>query len=209
MGVRVPPSAYFSSIQMPTEKRVQRVESVLSQRQSDLVVVLENLRNTHNANAVLRTMDLFGVQHLYIINTMNEPFPINEAITTGADRGLTLHPFFSVKACMEELTQRGFQIYATSLTSDSVPVASMDYCGKRAIVFGNEKLGVSEEILRWTHKNISIPMKGMVRSFNLSVSVALILYEALRQREEKNYQGGLPVEEKEELRRRWLHSASR
>jgi len=85
----------------------------------------------------------------------------------------------------------------------------MDYCGKRAIVFGNEKLGVSEEILRWTHKNISIPMKGMVRSFNLSVSVALILYEALRQREEKNYQGGLPVEEKEELRRRWLHSASR
>ena len=191
---------------MATDKRIERIKSVLNNRQSDLVVVLENLRNTHNANAIIRTMDLMGIQYLYIINTLNEPFPINSAISTGAEKWVEIKQFFTVSSCVKELKDKGFKIYGTHLKSEAKEIDKVDFADKVAIVFGNEKEGVSEEMLSYCDENIYIPMKGMVKSFNISVSVGIILYEAIKQRKEKKYieKGKLSAKEKDFFYNRWI-----
>ncbi len=191
---------------MATEQRIKRINTVLNNRQADLVVVLENIRNTHNANAIIRTMDLTGVQYLYIINTLNEPFPINTSISTGAEKWIEIKQFFSVESCVKELKEKGFKIYGTHLKSEAKTIDRINFAEKIAIVFGNEKNGVSEEMLKYCDENIYIPMKGMVKSFNISVSVGIILYEAMKQRMEKNYfeKGKLSEKEKTSFYNRWI-----
>ncbi len=195
---------------MATERRIARIRDVLDKRQSDLIVVLENIRNTHNANAIVRTMDLMGVQYLYIINTINEPFPINTSVTTGAEKWIEIKQFFSVKDCVNELKKNNFKIYGTHLKFDAEEIDNVNFADRVAIVFGNEKEGVSSEMLKYCDKNIYIPMRGMVQSFNISVSVGIILYEALKQRKEKNYleKGKLSETEKTFIYNRWIANKS-
>jgi len=191
---------------MVTERRKKRINKVLNNRQGDLVVVLEDIKNSHNANAIIRTMDLLGVQYLYIINTSQEPFPINSSISTGAEKWITIKQFLSVEACINELKNKNFKIYSTYLKGDSVEVDKAKYDDRIAIVFGNEKQGVSEEMRKYSDLNIYIPMRGMVKSFNISVSVGIILYEAIRQRKIKKYfkKGELKEDEKDNIYSNWI-----
>ncbi len=191
---------------MATEERIKRINTVLAQRQRDLVIVLENIRNTHNANAIIRTMDLMGVQNLYIINTLQEPFPINTAISTGAEKWITIKEFFSIKECIEELKRNNLKLFTTHLKAQAVPVSDINFSQPVAIAFGNEKEGLSERMLKESDENIFIPMRGMVKSFNISVSVGIILYEAIRQRISSGYinKGSLLEEEKKELFNNWV-----
>ncbi len=191
---------------MATEERIKRINTVLAQRQRDLVIVLENIRNTHNANAIIRTMDLMGVQNLYIINTLQEPFPINTAISTGAEKWITIKEFFSIKECIEELKRNNLKLFTTHLKAHAVPVSDTNFSQPVAIAFGNEKEGLSERMLKESDENIFIPMRGMVKSFNISVSVGIILYEAIRQRISSGYiyKGSLLEEEKKELFNNWV-----
>ncbi len=191
---------------MATEERIKRINDVISKRQRDLVVVLENIRNTHNANAIIRTMDLMGIQNLYIINTLNEPFPINTAISTGAEKWITIKQFFSVSECIKELKKNNLKIYTTHLHAEATPIKEVNFSQPVAIVFGNEKEGVSDRMLKESDGNIFIPMRGMVKSFNISVSVGIILYEAISQRKNSGYirKGKLLESEKKELFNNWI-----
>ena len=167
---------------MPTPERIARVTQVLSSRQPDLRVVLEEVTNAHNANAVLRTCDAAGVLEVDVIGSNEAPLPINKAITTRADKWLRVlyHP--TTESCLIDLKARGFQVAATSLGPETVPYTALDYARPTAFVFGNESKGVSPKALDLADARIRIPMFGMVQSLNLSVSVGIILYEAIRQR---------------------------
>ncbi len=191
---------------MATEERIKRINDVLNNRQKDLVVVLENIRNTHNANAIIRTMDLIGIQNLYIINTLQEPFPINTAISTGAEKWITIKQFFSVKECVKELKKNNLKIFSTHLKAEATPIDKVNFSQPVAIVFGNEKEGISDQMLKESDENIFIPMRGMVKSFNISVSVGIILYEAISQRISSGYldKGKLSESEKQELFNNWI-----
>lgn len=191
---------------MPTDERIARVTSVLSFRQPDLRVVLEDVTNTHNANAVLRTCDAAGVLNVDIITAAGEPLPINKAITTRADKWLELRYHPSAAVCLRDLKERGFFIAATDLGPAAAPYDSIDYARPTAIVFGNEKEGLSAAALERADVRIRVPMHGMVQSLNLSVSVGIILYEALRQRalRGRSESSRLSPEELEACRRKWL-----
>ncbi len=190
---------------MVTENRRKRIEDVLSKRQGDLIVVLENIRNVHNINAIIRTIEGMGIQNLIVVNEYMEPLSINEAISTKADKWLTIKQEFDIEPVLKELKEKGFSIYTTSLGEDTEEIYNVDFSKKVAIVFGNEKEGVSDKVLKYSDKLIKIPMKGMVKSFNVSVSVGIILYEAIRQREKTGYitKGGLDNKEKQELFLKW------
>ena len=172
---------------MPTKKREEKVKRILSLRQPDLRVVLEEVKNTHNASAVIRTCDAAGILFVDIISSSKEPFPINEAISTRAEKWLTFQYFTSTKECLNQLRKKGFKIVATHLKANAVPYTDLDYTKPIALVFGNETDGISDEALDLSDYVIKIPMIGMVQSLNLSVSVGIILYEAMKQRKAKGY----------------------
>jgi tRNA (guanosine-2'-O-)-methyltransferase len=191
---------------MPTPERIEKVSRVLSLRQSDLRVVLEGVTNAHNASAVIRTCDAAGILYLDLISPNPELLRFNEAISTRADKWLEIAVQPTPAACFEPLKKAGFEIVATHLQKDAIPYTDIDFARPVALVFGNESGGISDDALSFADKVVRIPMLGMVQSLNLSVSVAVILYEALRQRAAKGYfdKARLTAEEFERLRKTWL-----
>jgi tRNA (guanosine-2'-O-)-methyltransferase len=191
---------------MPTPERIEKVNRVLSLRQPDLRVVLEGVTIAHNASAVIRTCDAAGILHLDLVSPNPELLRFNEAISTRADKWLEIAVHPTPAECFEPLKKAGFEIVATHLRKDGVPYTDVDFAKPIALVFGSEAAGISEGALAFADKVVRIPMLGMVQSLNLSVSVAVILYEALRQRAAKGYfdKARLPAEEFERLRKKWL-----
>ena len=194
---------------MPTPQRIDRIKRLLSLRQPDLRVVLEGVTIAHNASAVIRTCDAAGVLHLDLVSPNPELLRFNEAISTRADKWLEIAVHPTPAECLGPLKKAGFEIVATHLQKDAVPYTDVDFAKPVALVFGSEGEGITDACLAFADKVVRIPMFGMVQSLNLSVSVAVILYEALRQRAAKGYldKARLPVEEFERLKRQWLNLA--
>lgn len=191
---------------MPTKERIEKATKVLSCRQSDLRIVLEDITNTHNASAVIRTCDAAGVLNLDIISSSQEPLLVNKAISTRAEKWIQFHYYSSTSDCLRQLKEKGFKIAVTCLRGESLLYTALDYTQPIAIVFGNESEGISKEALELADYKISIPMIGMVHSLNLSVSVGIILYEALKQRWAKGLykKRRLSPEEFDALLKKWL-----
>ncbi len=191
---------------MATEARIKRVHDVLSSRQPDLRVVFEELTNAHNASAVLRTCDAAGVLHVHFVSAAATEFPINKAISTRADKWVELHPHRTIADCVKSLKAEGFQVAATCLSEDAIAYDMVDYTRPTAVIFGNESDGITPEALTLADVKIKIPMLGMVQSLNLSVSVGIILYEALRQRRARGFFESPRLSEKERaaIAGKWL-----
>jgi tRNA (guanosine-2'-O-)-methyltransferase len=191
---------------VPTPARIEKVNRVLSLRQPDLRVVLEGVTIAHNASAVIRTCDAAGILHLDLISPNPELLRFNEAITTRADKWLEIGVHATAADCLTPLKQAGWTIVATHLEKKALPYTEIDYTRPLALVFGSESEGISAESIAFADKVVRIPMLGMVQSLNLSVSVAVILYEALRQRAAKGLLGTsrIPAAELERLRKKWL-----
>lgn len=170
-----------------TPERKQRMLQVLDQRQADLVLVLENVEDPYNIGAVLRSADSVGIQKIYIIQTLRHPsrdLKVRSAVS--AQKWMSVDYFDSVKTCMEQLKQEGFSIWATHLNSEARSLYDMDFTQKIAMVFGNERSGVSRELLSYCEGNFLVPQVGMIKSLNISVACAVSLYEAFRQRRVQN-----------------------
>ncbi len=189
---------------MPTSERMAKIERVLSHRQADLRVVLEGVTNAHNASAVMRTCDAAGVLYLDLIGPNPDLLRPNKAISTRADKWLEIGVPPTPAACFGPLKKAGYEIVATHLVRDAVPYTDIDFSRPVALVFGSEAEGISEECQAFADRNVRIPMSGMVQSLNLSVSVAVILYEALRQRAARGYDSPIPAAELARLREKWL-----
>jgi tRNA (guanosine-2'-O-)-methyltransferase len=191
---------------MPTKERIKKAKQVLSYRQPDLRIALEEVTNTHNASAVVRTCDAAGIMYVEIISATMEPFPVNRAISTRAEKWLKLNYHSSTSACLKHLKAQGFTIVATHLGQEAVPYTNLDYTDPTVIVFGNESEGISEEALELADHVIKIPLVGMVQSLNLSVAVGIILYEAMKQRQDKGYYSNsrLAADEFQSFLNQWL-----
>jgi tRNA (guanosine-2'-O-)-methyltransferase len=171
--------------QFRTEKRKNKIISVLKTRQNSLSVVLENIHDPHNVSAIFRTCDAVGVPKVCLIYD-NEQFPkIGKKSSASALKWVEKEKYKSIKECYDSLHDNGFKIYASALSDDSKNLYELDLTQKVAIILGNEHRGVSEQAAELADEKFLIPMHGMVQSLNVSVAAAVILYEALRQRQEK------------------------
>ena len=179
---------------------------MLDNRQPDLRVVLEGVAIAHNASAVMRTCDAAGVLRLDLISPNPALIAFNEAISTRADRWLDITTHASTAACLSQLKKEGLVIVATRLGERARPYTELDYIRPLALVFGSESAGISDEALAFADEVIQIPMVGMVRSLNLSVAVAVVLYEAFKQREAEGFYGArrLPEADYDRLLKKWL-----
>lgn len=166
-----------------TPERKDRLSTVLSHRQPDLTVVLENVFDPHNISAVMRTCDAVGVQDVHILNTrIPRHKKWGAKSSSSAAKWLTVHSHESAKDCFTILRQRYSTILTTHLSSDAVSLYDIDFSQPVALVFGNEHNGVSDDIRALADGNFVIPQVGIIRSLNISVACAVSLYEAYRQK---------------------------
>ncbi len=193
---------------MPTPQRIERIKRLLSLRQPDLRVVLEGVTIAHNASAVIRTCDAAGILHLDLVSPNPELLGVNKAISTRAEKWVDIHVHRSIHDCLLPLKEKGFKVAVTHLDKKAIPYAELDYTQRLAIVFGSESEGVSPETLDLADLRVQIPMLGMVQSLNLSVSVGVILYEAMKQRRARGFydKRRLSDEEFDSYLRKWLSS---
>jgi len=170
-----------------TEKRYKKFINVVSKRQKHLTIILENIHDPHNVSAILRTADAVGIDKIYLIYNTNKFPKIGKTSSASAKKWIDLVKFNSVSDCFSELKKEKYKIYSTFMSESkkNYSLYELDLTKRVALVFGNEHFGVSEEAKSLSDKNFLIPMYGMVQSLNVSVSVAVCLYEALRQRQIK------------------------
>ena len=166
-----------------TPERREKLQSVLSKRQDDITIVLENVFDPHNISAVMRTCDAVGVQEVYVLNTkIPRHKKWGAKSSSSAAKWLTVYQFENAEECFSELRKKYSKILTTHLSSDAVNLYEIDLTQPVALVFGNEHSGVSEEIRNLADGNFIIPQSGIIRSLNISVACAVTLYEAYRQK---------------------------
>ncbi len=189
-----------------TPEREKKMNQVLKNRQEDIVIVLENVWDPHNISAVMRSCDSVGVQDVFVLNTeIPRHKNYGAQSSASAKKWVTVHDFDRVEDCVGFLREQGYAIYTTHLDAQSEGLYEMDFTQKMALVFGNEKEGVSAEILAQSDGNFVIPQVGMIQSLNISVACAVTLYEMLRQRKYAGLyeEDGLSPGRKSELWERW------
>lgn len=185
-----------------TEERKARIERVLDRRLTSLTVVLEDLYDPHNGAACIRSVEGFGLSDLHVIERVHR-FERTSGITIGAEKWIDLHRHGDVAAAAEALRGAGFSLCATRPGAE-LTAADLDPGRRWAVLFGSERDGLSSSALEAADTHIAVPMYGFTRSFNLSVSVALVVRElAERRRRALGAMGDLPDDRRDLLRARW------
>jgi tRNA (guanosine-2'-O-)-methyltransferase len=186
-----------------TERRQQRLRSVLADRTRNLVLLLEDIYDPHNASACVRSAEAMGVQELHVV-CARYPFAPAPKVTNGADKWIDIHRHKSIAPCFESLKDRGFTIAAGVLNDQAVPIQEIRFDRPVALAFGNEHEGLSEEFCQAADLCFYIPMYGFSQSFNISVAAALGLHWAVNERIRLlGSSGDLAEEDREEILARW------
>jgi len=180
-----------------TEKRIEKIKRVLSKRQPSLHLVLENIHDQHNVSAIFRTCDAAGIAKVSLVYNI-EKFPkIGKKSSASAYKWVEREKFKSIEECFHQLKKEKFNIYSSTLNADSKSLYELDLTKKTALIFGNEHRGLSKEAEDLADEKFYIPMFGMVQSLNVSVSAAIAIYEALRQRMQKGFYGQSELSKRE------------
>ncbi|HEX2535431.1 MAG TPA: RNA methyltransferase [Chitinophagaceae bacterium] len=167
-----------------TPERKAKIERVLSHRQNDLTLILENVFDPHNISAVMRSCDAVGVQEIFVLtNRVPRHQKWGPRSSSSAHKWLTVHQFDNLEECLSAVRSRYDRVLTTHLSAKSVSLFEVDFTQRLALVFGNEHSGVSPELLAEADGNFLIPQVGMIQSLNISVACAVTLYEAYRQKE--------------------------
>lgn len=164
-----------------TPRRLARVLGVLERRLGSVTVVMENLSDPHNVSAVLRTAEGLGLSELHVVEQPNK-WEKNKSISKGAERWIEIVRHQGLARCLGDLSARGFSLYAADVGVGCVPVDEVPVAGPVALVFGSEHAGLSKRALTLTDARFTVPMAGMVESFNVSVSAALALWDVSSRR---------------------------
>lgn len=197
-----------------TPERVEMLRKVLDDRTRYATVVIEDLFQSHNYSAVLRSCDCFGLQDVHIIENYNE-YKESQDVAAGSSKWLDIHRYNeegkqnTVKT-LRQLKAEGYRIVATTPHANDVVLNDFDVTkGKFAFVFGNEKSGISDEVRAEADEFLRIPMYGFTESFNISVSAALCLQYAANAMRQMDVNWQLSPSEKETLMLEWLRRSIR
>ena len=193
-----------------TQRRRELFDWVLDFRTRYITVVLEDIYQSQNASAVLRTCDCTGIQDVHIVEERNE-YEINRDVALGADQWLSLNYYnegeSNLSSAVESLKKEGYRIVATSPHKEGSTPETFDLQkGKAALMFGTELNGLTDKALELADEYIQIPMAGFTESYNVSVSAAITLYTLRKRLEASSLGWKLSEEEQSELLLNWLRT---
>lgn len=189
-----------------SQRRRERMEEVLAGRTRLLTVVMEEIYHPHNASAVLRSCECFGVQDVHVVASENE-YQVNNQIAVGSSRWLTLKRYADSASCLAALRADGYRLVATTPHEEDCTLDELPVDGKIALLFGTEDEGLAEETLGAADRFVRIPIYGFTESFNVSVCTALILRELTGRMRTSGLDWGLTEGEKLDLRLAWYRKS--
>ena len=191
-----------------TEERFEKFNEIIQHRTKYVSVALEDIYQPHNASAVLRSCDLFGVQNVNIIENKNK-YRINPDVSVGSSKWLSLNRYNQQEnntlEAINSLKKQGYRIVATTPHTNDVELQDFDITkGKFVLFFGSEMPGISDIVMNNADEYLKIPMFGFTESFNISVSAAIILYELTKKIRNSEVNWQLTDQEREEMLLHWL-----
>lgn len=190
------------------------IEKVLNERTRYVTVVLENIYQSQNASATVRTSECLGLQDIHIIEDTAR-YHLNIRVLKGSYKWMNLQRYRTrqvnnTEACFSHLRREGYRIFVAAPAENGVSIDDLNVsAGKIALVFGNELRGVSAYSLQHADGQVKIPMFGFTESLNVSASVAICLSTILAKLRHSGVSIGLSEEEKQILRLAWYRKIVR
>ena len=193
-----------------TDKRKALFQNVLAERTKHFTVVLEDIYQAHNASAVVRTCDIFGIQDIYAIENRYTN-KVSRHVAKGRQKWLDIHRYReqtdNTAHCIADLRAKGYQIIGTTPHNDSCLLPDFDVTKKSAFVFGVEKEGISDYIKEEADGFLKIPMVGFTESLNISVAAAIILQDVTSRAKQEGVEWQLNASEKQEIYEDWIQKS--
>lgn len=178
-----------------TPERWAKIKKVVASRTCDVAPVLENIYDRGNTSAVMRSAEAMGFQNIHLIEP-GDRFKEANRVTAGADKWLDVARDRETRMAVDHLKSRGYKILATHLDAFAKPLGEIDLTQPIAIVFGNEKDGISPEMQELADEKVILPMRGFVQSYNISVAAAIAFQTISSARERAGLAGTLTEPER-------------
>jgi tRNA (guanosine-2'-O-)-methyltransferase len=177
---------------------------IVQNRTRYFTAAVENIYQSHNASAVLRTCDCLGIQDVHVLEAANT-FKVSEDVALGAEKWLTIKRYNNTGDFISELKRKNYRIVATSSHRHACMLPDFDISrGPAAFLFGTELQGLSEELMNEADEYLMIPMSGFTESYNISVSAAIILYTLMDKLKHSGISYPIDKGQKENLILAWL-----
>ena len=197
-------------VQFITVERYQKFQTAIRFRTRHITVALEDIYQPHNASAVLRTCDCFGVQDVHIIENRNK-YEVNPEVALGSSKWLNLIHYNksgdNTAACLKNLKEKGYRIVATTPHKNDFIPETLPIDRKIALIFGTELEGLTPLALEMADDFINIPMVGFTESLNISVSAAILIRTLTGRLRASAFDWQLSEEEKAEIMLTWLSNS--
>lgn len=185
-------------------------DTIATQRTRHVTAVLEDIYQSQNASAVLRTCDLLGVQDVHVIEERNT-YRVDEQVALGSSKWIDIHKYRdqedNTRACIDALRSKGYRIIATSPRGDAFTPSNIDLQQPIAICFGTELTGLSDTLLDAADAHLRIPMYGFTESYNISVSAAITLFTIMERLRASSIDWHLDEQASLALRLQWTRKA--
>jgi tRNA (guanosine-2'-O-)-methyltransferase len=190
-----------------SENKKGKFDSIIQDRTRHVTVVLENIFQPHNAAAVLRSCDCFGVQDVHVIENSNEYTP-NKEIDMGSSKWLNINHYSEKEEntvdCLNALKAKGYKIVATTPHTNDCLIEELPLDQPVALLFGTEATGLTEIAMQHADAFVKLPMYGFTESYNISVSVALALFSVTeRMRKDETIDWSLSEEDQSAIKLQW------
>lgn len=195
-----------------SEKRLELIHHVLSYRTRYLTVVLEDIFQSQNASAVLRSCECFGIQDVHIIENHNK-FSLNPKVVMGSTKWLNIHKYNKLDnnntlEAISKLKKSGYRIVATSPHTYQTDLFNFDITrGKFALFFGTELSGLSKDVIDNADEYLLIPTFGFTESLNISVSAAICIQNLISMIHSSSVEYKLSNVESDEILIHWLRQS--
>lgn len=194
---------YEAAAQLFSENKRDLFDRLVMNRTRHISVVLEDIFQSHNASAVLRSCDCFGVQDVHVIEDRNKYAP-NSEVSMGSDKWVDYYKHPDIVQTYDELHRKGYRIIATLPHENDTMITDLDISRPTALVFGTELTGLTQEAIDHADGYVKVPMYGFTESFNISVCAALSLfYLTEKMRADKTISWQLSEEEQATLKLYW------
>lgn len=158
-----------------SDNKRQLFDRLVRNRTRHICVVLEDVFQSHNASAVLRSCDCFGVQDVHVVESRNHYAP-NSDVSMGSDKWVDYYKYPDILSVYNTLHERGYQIIATLPHENDTMITDLDITKPTALVFGTELTGLTQQAVEHADGYVKVPMYGFTESFNISVCAALSLF---------------------------------
>lgn len=166
---------YTAAAELFSDNKRQLFDKLAQQRTRHITVVLEDIFQSHNASAVLRSCDCFGVQDVHVVEQRNE-YNISPDIAMGSNKWVDWYLHRDIIKTYDLLHAKGYRIVATTPHENDSMLPDLDITMPTALVFGTELTGLTDNAIQHADAYMKIPMYGFTESFNISVCCALSLF---------------------------------